>query len=78
LHVKQYPSRIKPIIMMTAFMTAAAITRIGADFSAHREILLMVAALAWSCVFILALLIQLDCLVNAPARQKSSRTLDGA
>ena len=57
LHVKQYPSRIKSIIMMTAFMTAAAITRIGADFSAHREILLALAALAWSCVFILALLI---------------------
>jgi uncharacterized protein involved in response to NO len=78
LHVKQYPSRIKSIIMMTAFMAAAAITRIGADFSAHREILLAVAALAWSCVFILALLIQLDCLAHAPARQKSSRTLDDA
>ena len=37
LHVKQYPSRIPQIVIMTGFMSIAAITRMAAGFSDHRE-----------------------------------------
>ncbi len=55
LHVKQYPSRIPQIVIMTGFMSIAAITRMAADFSDHREILLMMAASGWSIAFLFAL-----------------------
>ncbi|MGG7055783.1 NnrS family protein [Nitrosomonas sp. ANs5] len=73
LQVRQYPSRIKPIVMLTACMSAAAILRIGADLSAHRELLLMLAALAWSGTFLQVLIIQLDCRAYVPSRHKLSR-----
>jgi uncharacterized protein involved in response to NO len=64
LHVKQYPSRISQIVVMTSIMSIAALTRMGADFSAHREILLAIAAGAWSFSFLLVLFVLLDCLAN--------------
>lgn len=64
LHVKQYPSRIPQIVLMTGIMTVAAILRISADFSAHRELLLALAAIAWSTSFLFALLVLLDCLTS--------------
>ncbi len=71
LHVKQYPSRIPQIVAMTGIMSIAAITRIGADFSVHREMLLAVAAAAWSTSFLFALFILLDCLTHAPPRKSA-------
>jgi uncharacterized protein involved in response to NO len=64
LHVKQYPSRILQIMIITVIMTIAALMRIGADFSAHREILLAIAAGAWSFSFLIVLFVLLDCLAN--------------
>lgn len=64
LHAKQYPSRIPQIIVMTGIMSIAAITRIGADFSVQREMLLAAAALAWSTSFLFALFILLSCLAG--------------
>jgi len=55
LHVKQYPSHIPQIVSMTGFMSIAAVTRMAADFSDHREILLMIAASGWSIAFLFAL-----------------------
>lgn len=55
LHVKQYPSRIPQIVIMTGFMSIAAVTRMAADFSNYREILLMIAASGWSIAFLFAL-----------------------
>ncbi|MBX3640515.1 MAG: NnrS family protein [Nitrosomonas sp.] len=69
LHVKQYPSRIPQITTMTSIMTIAAITRIGADFSVHREMLLAIAAIAWSTSFLFALFILLNCLTHMPPRK---------
>ncbi|SFU63858.1 Uncharacterized protein involved in response to NO [Nitrosomonas eutropha] len=59
LHIKQYPSRITFIVVMTGFMSIAAITRMAADFSNYREILLTAAALTWSIAFLFALYIVL-------------------
>lgn len=73
LHRKQYPSRIAQILMITGSMTIAAILRIGADFSTHREIYLSVSAAAWSISFLLALVIILDCLVSPPHRKSVSK-----
>ncbi|WP_256329210.1 NnrS family protein [Nitrosomonas sp. Nm33] len=64
LHVKQYPSRIPQIVIMTTIMSIAALTRMGADFSAHREILLAIAAVAWSTSFLFVLFVLLDCRTN--------------
>ncbi len=64
LHVKQYPSRIPQIVVMTGIMSIAALMRMGADFSVHREILLATAAGAWSFSFLLVLFVLLDCLAN--------------
>ena len=69
LHVKQYPSRIPQIVAMTGIMTVAAIARIGADFSVHREMLLAIAAATWSASFLFALFILLDCLAHASPRK---------
>ncbi len=69
LHVKQYPSRIPQIVAITGIMTVAAMARIGADFSTHREILLAAAAIAWSASFLSVLFVLLDCLTNAPLRK---------
>ncbi|MBC6962696.1 MAG: NnrS family protein, partial [Nitrosomonas sp.] len=55
LHVKQYPSRIPQIVIMTGFMSIAAVTRMAADLSDHRETLLTVAASGWSIAFLFAL-----------------------
>jgi uncharacterized protein involved in response to NO len=71
LHVKQYPSRIPQIVAMTGIMTVAAITRIGADFSTHREMLLAAAAVAWSASFLSVLFVLLDCLTNTPRRKST-------
>ncbi|SDY47472.1 NnrS family protein [Nitrosomonas sp. Nm58] len=71
LHVKQYPSRIPQIVAMTGIMTVAAITRIGADFSTHREMLLAAAAVAWSASFLSVLFVLLDCLINTPRRKST-------
>ena len=68
LHRKQYPSHIAQILMITTSMTAAAVSRIGADFSAHREVYLAVSAAAWSIGFILVLVILLESLANKPPR----------
>lgn len=72
LHVKQYPSRIPQIVAMSGIMTIATITRIGADFSDYREILLATAAVAWSTSFLLVLFVLLDCQANAPLRKTAS------
>ncbi|MCO6427070.1 MAG: NnrS family protein [Nitrosomonas communis] len=72
LHVKQYPSRIPQIVAMSGIMTIATITRIGADFSDYREILLAIAAVAWSTSFLLVLFVLLDCQANAPLRKTAS------
>ncbi len=77
LHVKQYPSCIPQIAAMTSIMTLAAITRIGADFSVHREMLLAIAAAAWSTGFLFALFILLDCLAHTPPR-KSKQEIPSA
>lgn len=69
LHVKQYPSRIPQIVVMTAFMSVAALTRMGADVSIYREVLLAVAAIAWSTSFLIVLYILLDCLAIACRRK---------
>lgn len=71
LHVKQYPSRIPQIVAITGIMTVAAMARIGADFSTHREILLAAAAIAWSASFLSVLFVLLDCLTNAPLRKST-------
>lgn len=55
LHVKQYPSRIPQIVIMTGCMSIAAVTRMAADFSNYREILLIIAASGWSIAFLFAL-----------------------
>lgn len=75
LHVKRYPSHIPHIVTMTGFMTVAAITRITADFSQHREILLTVAASAWSIAFLCALFILLNS--HAGYRMHSTRNVTG-
>lgn len=72
LHVKQYPSRIPQIMVMTGLITIAALTRIGADFSVHREMLLATAAVAWSSSFLLVLFVLLDCRRNT-LQHKSGR-----
>lgn len=59
LHVKQYPSRIVLIVIMTGFMSIAAITRMAANLSDHRETLLIVAASGWSIAFLFALYVVL-------------------
>jgi len=64
LHVKQYPSRIPQIIIFTAIMTVAAITRIAADFGNDRELLLAMAATTWSVSFLIVLMILLNCLMQ--------------
>lgn len=69
LHVKQYPSRIAHIVVITACMTVAAILRISADFSLYREILLAVSATVWSISFFLVLVILLGCRVREPIRK---------
>lgn len=55
LHVKQYPSRIPQIVIMTGCMSIAAVARMAADFSDHREMLLIMAASGWSIAFLFAL-----------------------
>ena len=55
LHVKQYPSRISQIVIMTGCMSIAAVARMAADFSNHREILLIMAASGWNIAFLFAL-----------------------
>lgn len=73
LHSKQYPSHIKPILVITGCMTIAAIMRICADFSAFRELFLAVSAVAWCSAFLLVTVILLKCAMNRghhkPARQ---------
>lgn len=59
LHIRQYPSRIPQIVTMTGCMSIAAMTRMAADFSDHREILLIVAASGWSIAFLFALYVLL-------------------
>lgn len=59
LHVKQYPSYTPQIMVMTGFMTIAAIARITVDFSGYKEMLLVLAASAWSIAFLIALFILL-------------------
>ena len=73
LHSKRYPSHIAQILVITGSMTVAAILRIGADFSAHREILLAISAAAWSTSFLLVLVILLDCLTNTPPHKSIPR-----
>ncbi|MBX3629628.1 MAG: NnrS family protein [Nitrosomonas sp.] len=75
LHVKQYPSRIPQITTMTGIITIAAITRISADFSVHREMLLAIAAIAWSTSFLFALFILLNCLTHMPPRKSRQEIL---
>ena len=69
LHSKQYPSRIVQILLITGSMTVAAMLRISADFSAHREIFLAISAAAWSTSYLLVLVILLDCLAGPPPRK---------
>ena len=75
LHVKQYPSRIPQIVIITVIMTIAALMRIGADFSVYREIVLATAAVAWSTGFLLVLFVLLDCLVITSFRKYVRRQL---
>ncbi len=74
LHSKQYPSHIMQILAITTSMTVAAMLRIGADFSAYREIFLALSATAWSTGFLLVLVILLNCLTNPPPRKPASKT----
>lgn len=69
LHRKQYPSHIAQTLMITASMTVAAVARIGADFSIHRETYLAVSATAWSIGFILVLAILLESRTSTPPRK---------
>ena len=69
LQAKRYPSSMQQIVIMTALMSIAAITRIGADYSGQRELLLAIAALAWSSAFFLALT---TILLNSGIRQPSN------
>lgn len=59
LHIKQYPSHITLIVIMTSFMSIAAITRMAANLSDHQESLLIAAASGWSIAFLLALYVVL-------------------
>lgn len=59
LHIKQYPSHITLIVVMTGFMSVAAITRMAANLSNHLEMLLIIAASGWSIAFLLALCVVL-------------------
>ncbi|HBV21983.1 MAG TPA: NnrS family protein, partial [Nitrosomonas sp.] len=72
LHVKQYPSRIAHIVVITACMTVAAILRISADFSLYREILLAVSATVWSISFFLVFVILLGCRVRESIRKTAA------
>lgn len=74
LHIKQYPSRITLIVTMTSYMTLAAITRMAADFSGNRELLLAIAALAWSLAFLFALYIVLKGLTTPRPRRPAKTT----
>ena len=79
LHVKQYPSRIPQIVIMTGFMSIAAITRMAAGFSDHREILLMMAASGWSIAFLFAFYILLASRTVSrvkPARNASTDSIN--
>ena len=69
LQAKRYPSSMQQIVIMTALMSIAAIIRIGADYSGQRELLLAIAALAWSSAFFLALT---TILLNSGIRQPSN------
>jgi len=61
LHVKQYPSRIPQIVTFTAIMTVAAIARIAADWRVvDRELLLTLAATAWSISLLIVTVILLQ------------------
>ncbi|SFI73692.1 NnrS family protein [Nitrosomonas sp. Nm34] len=73
LHVKQYPSRIPQIMIITVIMTIAALMRIGADFSVYREIVLATAAVAWSTSFLLVLFVLLDSLATTSFRKSVRR-----
>ncbi|HEU4708361.1 MAG TPA: NnrS family protein [Methylophilaceae bacterium] len=70
LYAKRYPSSIPQIIVMTALISIAAITRIVADFSEGRELFLAIASLVWSSAFLLALSI----LLGSPVRQAANIT----
>lgn len=72
LHIKQYPSHIMLITVMTGFMSIAAITRMAANLSNHQEILLIAAASGWSIAFLLALYVVLKGLTTP--RTKPART----
>lgn len=62
LHAKQYPSRIRLILVMTMLMSLAAIGRISADFFGYRDSWLILAAGAWSASFLLVLYVLLSCI----------------
>lgn len=72
LHIKQYPSHIMLITVMTGFMSIAAITRMAANLSNHQEILLIAAASGWSIAFLLAFYVVLKGLTTP--RTKPVRT----
>lgn len=69
LQVKQYPSRIPQIVIMTGIMTVAAIARISADLSLYREMLLAIAAAAWSMSFLLCLYVIFDSQTHVLSRK---------
>lgn len=69
LHCKQYPSCIKQILAITGSMAVAAILRLGADISVHREILLALSTVAWSTSFVIVLIILLGCQVKSLPRK---------
>lgn len=72
LHIKQYPSHITLIVIMTGFMSIAAITRMAANLSDHQESLLIIAASGWSIAFLLALYVVLKGFTTP--RVKTART----
>ena len=69
LQVKQYPSRIPQIVTMTGIMAIAAIARISADLSLYREMLLAIAAAAWSMSFLLCLYVIFDSQTHVLSRK---------
>ncbi|SFM49021.1 Uncharacterized protein involved in response to NO [Nitrosomonas nitrosa] len=69
LQVKQYPSRIPQIVIMTGIMAIAAIARISADLSLYREMFLAIAAVAWSMSFLLCLYVIFDCQTRVLSRK---------
>ncbi|GKS68650.1 hypothetical protein W03_06540 [Nitrosomonas sp. PY1] len=62
LHVKQYPSHMRQIVTITILMAVSAALRIVADISTYRELWLIIATMAWSVGFLMALVIVLECL----------------